>query len=251
MVDDLLPGEHLRGLISFLRCLPSELQSTLALLELSSWLDGNRLSVGQELNVSDRETTNQVLADLQEMGSILQRRMSRPPCLYSDRDSLTADDFTSPWELGTSRHSWKPTGALWTSPLVGKGHSAWSLRALLYGDALPHPYNLVLSRPSPETVYVVRDLAQADSLLRGDHGGALPALRALHQRGYVVINFTWRSVLEAEIAVLRGERDPSGFPSGLGVECSLWLEAPRGLEQVVSVQAEAARMGPPGWFTYE
>lgn len=250
MVVDLLPSEHLNGLLSILRRSPEELSFTRALLDLTDWLDGNRLGTGMGLTASDQALLHQTLVDLDGIGRMLEQRLMRPPCLYSDTAVIVPTAFVTAGKLERSRQHWKPERALWTSPLAGEGHSAWSLRALLYGDGLPHAHNLVLVRPPPERAYLVGELAQADSLLQ-EHGGTpLAALASLHRDGYAVVDFTWRCVLQAEISVLRGEREQSAFPCGLGVECSMWLDVPAGPVRVLPAQNEAVEARPSGWFRY-
>lgn len=250
MIDDLLPSEHLRDQLAVIRCSLREPHFTLALLELSSWIDGHRRRMGNALSVADQALINDVLRELDAANDILAARMSRTACLYSEHRSVLRDRFVVPTGQ-MSPHSWKPEG-VWTSPLVQQGNSAWSLRAASEGDTKLHPYNLLLAHPEASRVSLLETLADADLLL-ASHGGRLElALESLRADGYAVVDFSWRCVLEAEVSVLRGERYPVAFPCGLGVECSLWLELPSDPIGIVEIAHPSSRGGQEtGWFEYE
>lgn len=251
MIARLLPAQHIRSLLDDLMSSRAGAQAALILLDLSDWLQGTRRDPGVELSASDEDLLREVLDVLSNLDEILEQRMARPPCLYSDRSSFVYSSFIPPWRLAAPLHTWKPENALWTSPSTGDGQSAWSLRSTMYGDALRHAYNLVFPCVAAEQRKVLNDLKQADLLLER-HGGSIQAsLIALHEHGFINVDFTWRLVLEAEIEVLRGMRSPGAFPSGLGVECSLWLSSPPEPALAVPLGSGEESALSSHWFAYE
>lgn len=253
MVRNRLPVEHLQDQLQIIRRSFREPAFTLALLELSDWIEVEALDADRTaLSTLDQIIIAEVLHDLVAMSGILAARLSRTACLYSDDRSVSRDRFRMAGAPRVSTHLWKPESALWTSPLVGEGNSAWSLRAALGSAMKRHPYNLLLARPEPRRAFLLRTLADADTLL-ADHGGRIElALESLHAEGYFVLDFSWQCVLEAEISALLGERDAVAFPCALGVECSLWLEAPSDPIDVVEMAHPESSSGrETGWFAYE
>lgn len=250
---DLLPREHIEALLDALEGSHGEPQTTLTLLELSDWISGSRVRGGAGLSASDSDLVARVLSTLDVLGEDLDERLQRPPCLHSDHDTVSATNFVPVDRSATSKPPWwKPQDALWTSPLVDEGGSAWSIRAERYGDARSHVHSLVLTRPPAENAYLVSSLAHADALVRDHESMPLVALAAAGEEGYTVLDFSWRCLLQAEISVLRGERSAWAFPGGLGVECSLWLSIPLGPVQVVELDLrKRSSSAPPDWYAYE
>jgi len=125
--------------------------------------------------------------------------------------------------IAMATHLWKPLGLRVTAPLVEPA-SAWALWATETGNAKRWERQIRYDTPTPASRVVVDSLETADKLV--GRSTFLAVAHNLAHAGIERVDFSWRCVLEAECAALRGERAATSFPCALGTESSIWLTTP-------------------------
>lgn len=246
---DLLPLRLVRDLLSTLRE-ADEPARTRALIELSDWLSGHRRDPTVPLGAADSTALREVSSAVEDLDGVLASRMDRPAVHGSADAAWRSHRFVSPaLDYRPAVPSWKPLGALWTTPAVTSLDGGWSTWAASAGQTSPIRFNLVFERPPAEQIRLVSSLADADAIV-ARYGSTAAVPHALHAEGVTLVDFSWRCVLEAEISAFRCQRDALAFPCGLGTECSLWLSAPSTPTRIVTRPAADADPPPAGWFEY-
>jgi hypothetical protein len=212
-----------RGEIRALRDIGGERSRAEHLVQLAVLLD----SLGSPVGL-DRAAAAALRADLREVlgAEDAVARFRRPAVLHTDHPTIV--EGSSDWLAGVTQ-PWPPAQALWTSPEVEPGVSAWTLRAAVTGDAIDHRYRISVDVAVVGlTGHVCEDLDAFDGAVRA-HGSVWAWLRQLRRQGTDFVGFPWLLVLEAEVSVLAGERSRGSAPAHLGVESTLWLRPPVGL----------------------
>ena len=102
--------------------------------------------------------------------------------------------------------------------------------------------------PPVTSRFILDSLATADGIVCA--GSFEEAVHRLEAAGINRIDFSWRCVLEAECSALRGERDSTAFPCGLGTESSLWLNTPKPVSELQVATSRDNHNVEPGWFSY-
>lgn len=247
--ENLLPAAYIAELLETVRRPASDRALTAALIELSDWLDGSRRDPTTPLSVADQATLREVATALRPLRHGLADRMQRPAILASRQDTIVSGCFVDAPSFQCSAVHWKPERAMWSSPAVGPGISAWTLRTETTHDATRHGHVVVLETP-PVTV-PVDSLENADRLV-ADFGGAVNDVwRGLHRDGVWRVDFSWVCVLEAEMDAFQGYRAATAFPCGLGVESSLWLRVPVQHSSVPAGDGGQTDSMVADWFTYQ
>lgn len=175
--------------------------------------------------------------------------MQRPAVLASRHDTIEPGRFVDAPSFRYSAAYWKPVGAMWSSPAIGPGVSAWTLRAETTHDAIPHGHVVVLDTP-PVTV-LVDSLERADGLVADFRGAVDDVWLGLHREGVWRVDFSWACVLEAEMDAFQGKRPATAFPCGLGVESSLWLRVPVQHSSVPAGGGRQTHTMVADWFAYQ
>lgn len=120
---------------------------TAALIELSDWLEGSHRDPAMPLSMADQATLREVATALRPLRRGLADRMQRPAIVASRHDTIMTDCFVDAPSFRYSAVHWKPEGAMWSSPAVGPGVSAWTLRTEITHDAIRHGHVVVLETP--------------------------------------------------------------------------------------------------------
>lgn len=145
--------------------------------------------------------------------------------LYTDFKTIDSEGFKGPSQWSDSRTSdWKLDQILWSSPTYGDKSNSWFCKMDKFGDANTHE-NFINLKKAALNSYFVASLEEADKLINR-YSGLIPMCEALALQGYAVVDFSWRTVIEAELSALEKLRSPFSYPVGLGTSCSMWLTVP-------------------------
>lgn len=214
--ENLLPAAYVAELLETIRRPASDRTLTDALIELSDWLDGSRRDAATPLSRADQATLREVETALRPLRHGLADRMQRPAILASHHDTIVSGCFVDAPSFRYSAVHWKPDGAMWSSPAVDPGVSAWTLRSENTHDAIRHGH-IVLDTP-PVTV-TVDSLDNADRLVADFRGAVDEVWRGLHRDGVWRVDFSWACVLEAEMDALSGV--PSCYRLSMWTGCRI------------------------------
>lgn len=245
----LLPFDLVVKQLSTLR-VGREPAATRALVVLSDWLTNRRHDTSVPAP-TDRAALAAIAEAVEQLDGALSGRMNRRPVHFSAAADPNSRRFVSPAvDYRRAGRDWKPLDVLWTAPAVDAVESDWSIWAAHSGETAAARLREDFDRPVARHVCLLSSLAEADGVV-DRYGTVAAALRLLRRGGIQVVDFSWRCVLEAEIAAFRGQRSPVAFPCGLGTACSLWLEVPTETSQTW-LRREPSEDAPPpaGWFTY-
>jgi hypothetical protein len=245
---NLLPAPYIAAQLQIVRRSASARALTAALIALADWLDSSRRDPAMTLSAADGATLDEVVAALQPRRQLLAERMQRRAILATEFDEIIPERFVEALSFSEGSAHWKPQGAMWTSPTVSPVTSAWTLRTETGHDAAAHAHILPLD--APEVTLLVDSLESADDLAARHHDSGTGMWRSLHRDGVWRVDFSWLTVLEAEVDAFRGRRRSTAFPCGLGVESSLWLRVPDSQPSGVGIARGPADVATRGWFTY-
>lgn len=245
----LLPFDFVVEQLSTLRG-GREPAATRALVVLSDWLTDRRRDTSVPAP-TDSAALAAIAEAVEQLDARLSDRMNRRPVHFYTAADPSSRRFVSPAiDYRRAGRHWKPLDMLWTAPAVDAVESDWSIWAAYTGEMPAAWLREEFDRPVARHVCLLSSLAEADGVV-DRHGTVAAALRLLRRGGIRVVDFSWRCVVEAEIAAFRGQRSAVSFPCGLGTACSLWLELPTATAQT-RLRREPSKDAPPpaGWFTY-
>ncbi|MYC84104.1 MAG: hypothetical protein F4X18_01115 [Acidimicrobiia bacterium] len=190
-----------------------------AFVGISSALYAAQHAGGATASRRDLEVLDQVTSVVSAVSDALAERFALPAVQMAATSPVPAVNAG----IAVATHLWKPLGLVWTAPLVEPA-SAWALWAAETGNAKGWERQIRYDTPAAASRVVVDSLETADKLVGGST--FLAVAHNLERAGIERVDFSWRCVLEAECAALRGERAATSFPCALGTESSIWLTTP-------------------------
>lgn len=221
----------LQELIGDLEFVSDDRRLTQTLITIATLFDARSCSDAEGEGRRADDVLKQLAEAVEQLGSRFKEHFRNGDVLGASGTKFLKSEFIPPEQWTFDPHfSWKPINGLWTSPRVlieGDPSivSAWLLRARDHADT--NDINNVS----------FWERSSIDSRLIGSLEEALdfaPDSETFHEacmhdasNGIHVVDFSWRVVIESELAGLRREIDPMAYPCGLGVESSLWLRPPQ------------------------